>query len=318
MNIFGLRGTSRGAGTVVSALVAVSLGATVAPASSTASTASIATSLQGDSTGPSVTLVRTIRTTPLQGSSVSMRDHEGAAYVPRDNSLWLADDERRRLYEVNARTGALRRMVTAKMLAQAKRFRGTRTAGRARTRDLEGLAYDARTDRLYAFNGSDCAPSTASCWWPSRPSAILLTRVGGRLRPTSFQPLPPKTQVTGAAWHPGRGKLFVVTDSALRRYLYRRNNLGPALPLPSPKPVLGATFTYNGRAILVTHGDSASVSRLSWPGRSLRWTTGLSRVGIRDARGVVLVGRRLFVSDGYDDRRTGSPLSYAVFVLRLR
>ena len=45
-------------------------------------------------------LNRTIRTSPFIGSSVSMGDNEGSAFVPSDNSLWLADDNKDRIYKV--------------------------------------------------------------------------------------------------------------------------------------------------------------------------------------------------------------------------
>ncbi|MGH2679805.1 MAG: hypothetical protein ACRDG8_04885, partial [Actinomycetota bacterium] len=47
---------------------------------------------------PELQLLRTIRTSPFAGSSISMRDAEGSAFVPRDNSLWLADDNGRAVY----------------------------------------------------------------------------------------------------------------------------------------------------------------------------------------------------------------------------
>ena len=35
---------------------------------------------------------RLLRTHPFAGSTVSVKDNEGSAYVGRDNSLWLCDD----------------------------------------------------------------------------------------------------------------------------------------------------------------------------------------------------------------------------------
>ncbi len=312
MDLFSSRTASRAAVVALSVLVTLGTGAAASGAAAPGEAGQTAAA-----TGPSVTHLRTVRTTPFQGSRVSMKDLEAVVHVPRDNSLWLSDDEAGRLYEVNARTGALKRTVTARRLAAIARFRGEGTAGRARTRDLESLAYDAETDRLYVFNGSDCKPSTATCRWRSRPTVFRLTRVGGRLRPTSFQPLPPGTQTTGAVWRPGGRGMFVVNGSTMREYRYPRNTFGAALDLPGPYPVSGATFTRNGRALFVTHGESARVSRLSWPARTLRWSADLSPIGVRDARGVTRIGRRLFVSDGYDLRPARSRLRYAVFVLRL-
>lgn len=288
--------------------IAVSLGMVTATVPSAATESGVgATS--------TISLGRTIRTTPFKGSTVSMKDNEGTVYVARDNSLWLSDDEGQRLYELNATTGALKRMVTAKRLATVHRSGGSKTAGRARTRDLEGLAYDVRTDRLYAFVGSDCKPSTANCRWKSLPTAYRFTRKNGQLRPQSYQPLPRRTQIAAASWHPTSDTLYVGAEHVVRTYAYQRNTFGPPIDLPGPE-VLGMSFTGNGRALFVTHGNTR-LSRIAWQSKSLVWTVDLSKLGMRDARGVTQVRRRLFISDGFDHRAADSPLRYAVFVLKL-
>ncbi len=74
-------------------------------------------------------LVRLIRTTPFANTAVSMKDAEGSAYVPRDHSLWLADDYGRRIYEVNPSTGALKRVIGQKKLAIGTAARRWRQGG---------------------------------------------------------------------------------------------------------------------------------------------------------------------------------------------
>ena len=66
----------------------------------------------------------TIRTSPFTGSSVSMGDNEGSAFVPSDNSLWLADDGKKRIYEVDPATGALKRTIARSVFNDAPRFGG--------------------------------------------------------------------------------------------------------------------------------------------------------------------------------------------------
>jgi hypothetical protein len=56
---------------------------------------------------PHPTLARRIRTRPFANKNVWMRDSEGSAYVPRNRSIWLSDDNARAVYEVNAITGGL-------------------------------------------------------------------------------------------------------------------------------------------------------------------------------------------------------------------
>ena len=76
-------------------------GALAAPASALPNTSS-----------PKLQLNRTIKTNPFTGTSTKMKDGEGSAYVPADDSLWLAEDVGNQAYEVNRATGALKRVIT--------------------------------------------------------------------------------------------------------------------------------------------------------------------------------------------------------------
>ena len=105
---------------------------------------------------PELKLARTIRTSPFVGSSISMKDGEGSAYVPRDNSLWLADDNGRAVYEVNPTTGALKQKISGSSFEAAPKLGGGSQAGTNRDRDIEAMAYDEATDTLYAFSGPCC------------------------------------------------------------------------------------------------------------------------------------------------------------------
>ena len=69
---------------------------------------------------PVLTLTRTVRTTPYIGTSFSMRDGEGSAFVPNNSahpnidgtdSLWIAEDNGRAVWEINPTTGALKSSV---------------------------------------------------------------------------------------------------------------------------------------------------------------------------------------------------------------
>ena len=60
-------------------------------------------------THPDLELARTIVTNPFPGTTMKPSDAEGLAYVPSDNSIWLADDNGHRLFEIDATSGALKR-----------------------------------------------------------------------------------------------------------------------------------------------------------------------------------------------------------------
>jgi hypothetical protein len=112
---------------------------------------------------------RTIQTSPFVDTSVSMGDNEGSAFVASDNSLWLADDGKKKIYEVDAATGGLKRTIARSAFNDAPRFGGGPVAGTERTNDFESIAYDRANDVLYVFSGKCCTSSIL-------PTAFRLTR----------------------------------------------------------------------------------------------------------------------------------------------
>ena len=254
-----------------------------------------------------LTLERTIRTRPFRGSQVSLLDQEGSAYVPRDGSLWLADDDGRKLLEVNAATGALKRSIGPRTLERARAAGGRQRARAFRTQDLESLAYDRARDVLYAFSGPCC-----KSW--VRPAVFRLTRKAGRLRVRSFRALPVNSDNTASAWHRNTGRVFVGSSGTMRSYSYRHNRFGRAIEVPGLNRILGMDFNRTGKVLHVVH-DQTRLSRVRWRTRSLVGTRrNLAAHGVGDARAVVTSGRRLYVSDGDDSRADGDPLRLAVYV----
>lgn len=257
---------------------------------------------------PDLRLDHTMMTSPFVGSSVSMKDNEGTAYVPRDGSLWLADDNGRAVYEVNPSTGALKRTITRSALADVRQLGGGAVAGSDRSRDIEALAYDASSDVLYVFSGPCCTSTVL-------PTVFRLTRQDGTLRLDSYQPLANVSDFTGAAWNPGDGRVYVGAGRDLRSYSYQSNTVGAAFRVPDLTGILGLTFSADGTDLFVARTNRL-VSRVDWATRSLvaGWTFGLSAFGMIDTRAVELIGDQFWVSDGYDYRAAGDPLSHAVFV----
>ena len=258
---------------------------------------------------PVISLHHVVRTDPFAGSRRHTIDNEGSAYVARDHSLWVADDDGERLLEVSTRTGKLKRTINAKSLAGVRRMNGGRVAGGNRVGDLESLAYNPRSDKLFAFSGSCCSPS-------ARPTVFRLTRNGrGNLHLDSFQSLPAGSDFTASAWNPADRRLYLGADTQLWVYRYAANAVGPAVSVPGLSDVLGMTFTRDGRSLFVARSP-AVLSRIDWATLTLvpGWTFDLAPYGMVDARAVELVEGRLWVSDGYDLRPEGDPLSHAVFV----
>ena len=261
---------------------------------------------------PQIQLNHTLTTSPFAGSSVSMRDDEGSSYVPRDGSLWLADDDGRKIYEVNPVSGELKRTIGDNALTSTPQYGGGPVAGTWRDRDLESISYDATNDILYVFSGKCCTASVL-------PTVYRLTRdAAGVFQLDSYQPLPSGSDFTGSAWNPGDGSLYVGNGPDLRAYDYATNTVGATFQVPRLSRITGMTFSPSGADLYVTH-SLTKVSRINWATKTMvsGWSFDVSSFGVQDARAVEIVNDQLWVSDGYDFRSDGDPLSHAVFVFDL-
>lgn len=258
---------------------------------------------------PAPTLERVLRTSPFPGSTISASDHEGSAYVPRDGSVWLADDDGRSVYEVDAVTGALKGRVRGSQFANALRLNAGDRAGTERADDIQALAYDAVRDALYVFSGTCCADGLL-------PTAFRLTRSSGALVLDSFQPV--GIDVNAAAWNPADRKLYVGRVDELRSYAYESNTLGSALGVPGLNRIYGMDFTDDGADLFVARPPT-TISRVDWASKTLvpGWDLDLASFGLRDVRAVEVINEQLWVSDGDDFRAAADPLNHGLFVIGL-
>jgi PKD repeat protein len=278
--------------------VAVLGGAVAAPAVALPNTSS-----------PKLQLNRTIKTNPFTGTSTRMRDAEGSAYVPADDSLWLAEDVSNQAYEVNRAAGTLKRVITPSQFAAAPRLGGGSSAGTNRVQDLESMAYDRSTDTLYVFNGKCCTSSVL-------PTAFRLKRGGDqKFHVESYQPLPSGSDYTAAAVHPVDGKLYVGVNGTVRQYTYATNTIGSSFSISGVSGILGMSFSDDGADLLVA-STQTRLFRANWSTKALvpGWSFNLSSFGIGDSRAVELVNDQFLVFDGYDSRSSSDPLKYAVYV----
>jgi DNA-binding beta-propeller fold protein YncE len=250
---------------------------------------------------------RTIRTSPFTGTSVSMGDSEGSAFVPADNSLWLADDGKKRIYEVDPATGALKRIIARSNFNDAPKLGGGPVAGTERTNDFESMAYDHAHDVLYVFSGPCCNSSILA-------TAFRLTRQSGRFQVESYQPLPSGADYTGAAWSPTDGKTYVGKGRDIRSFDYASGTASASFRV-GVRGITGMDFSPDGGDLFVTL-NSERLVRVDWSTRTpvSGWTFDLTPSGIRDSRAVAEIGGQFFVSDGYDSRASGDPLRHAIFV----
>jgi PKD repeat protein len=256
---------------------------------------------------PQLTLDHLIRTSPFQGSSMTVRDNEGGAYVAGDDAMWMASDNDDALFEVDRTTGALRRKVAQADFVNAPRFGVGGSAGQARTEDLEALAYDANADVLYAFSGSTSATPTVF---------RLLRDANHRFQVDSWQPMP--SEWTGAGWRSADGSTYVANGSTIRTYTFATNTLGPAFSISGLSKIFGLDFDDATGDLLAVNG-SERLYRASMTTRTLLagWNgISLTGFGMLDTRAVEVIGEQLLVTDGADwsARPATDPMSHAVFV----
>ena len=257
---------------------------------------------------PVLALERTVSTRPFAGSRVSTTDHEGSAYVPRDRSLWLADDDGHAIYEIDPWTGALKRVIHGARLAKVQELGGGPRAGSSRIAEIQALAYDPTRDALYAYSGTCCPAAIYS-------TAFRLTRKDGVLKPDSFQALPLGLQVEGAAWNACDGRVYVSGHGSLWSHDYVTNRLGRGFGIAGITHPYGMDFSDDGKDLFVAQ-PYTRVTRVDWTTRTVLpgWDLNLAGLGPLDVRAVEVVGDRLWISDGSDKRPPADPLDHALFV----
>jgi DNA-binding beta-propeller fold protein YncE len=257
---------------------------------------------------PVLALEQTVVTRPFTGSGVSTTDNEGSAYVPQDNSLWLADDDGHAVYEIDLATGALKRTIHGDRFANVEELGGGPRAGQSRVAEIQALAYDPTRDTLYAYSGTCCPAAIYS-------TAFRLTRKDGVLVPDSFQALPLGLQVEGAAWNPCDGRVYVSGHGAMWDHDYATNTLGQGFGIAGITHPYGIDFSDDGKDLFVAQ-PYTRVTRVDWATRTVvpGWDLNLAGLGPQDIRAVEVIGDRLWVSDGSDKRVAGDPLDHALFV----
>lgn len=255
---------------------------------------------------PHLRRIGIIRTTPFAHTQISMGDGEGSAHVPRDHSLWLADDGTDAIFEVAPKTGKLKRVIGEQAFRSTRRFGGGPRAGPSRTDDFESMAYDEANDVLYVFSGQCCTGTI-------RPTVFRLTRRHGMLQVESWQPLGPTSDFTAAGWNSADHGLYVARGSDLQTYDYPHNVLGQPFQIANLTDILGLGFSRDGsKMYAVTNREM--LHAVDWQSRTIipEWSFDLTPFGVLDSRAVECIGGRFFVLDGAT-RNGDDRLEHAVF-----
>ncbi len=271
-------------------------------------------------------------------TGVNANDVEGLVSVPVNNSIWVADDNRDRMYEINATTGGLKSQILAnafqttatqvgsgQLCSDPAQLDPSITDGvgtpidtaafecLSRTDDFESLVYDPTADVLYLTSGGCCTGGLPT-GYPKHPTVWELTRSGSTFVPSRWQALPETEDPTAAGWRPGTG-MYYGKNNFVRTYDFATNALGSKITAPSylvgidfvdASSVFLTTATPNPSAGRTTATSDSTITKYTFSGSSFTavpgWTFPLKNTGVIDARDMALVGDTFYVSDGYDFR----------------
>ncbi|MEO6469259.1 MAG: esterase-like activity of phytase family protein [Acidimicrobiia bacterium] len=268
-------------------------------------------------------------------TGVNANDIEGLVSVPSNNSIWVADDNRDRIYEIDASTGGLKSQILANAFQTTATQVGTgqlcsdpaqldpgipSDTGAfeclSRTDDFESLAYDPTGDVLYVTSGGCCSAGLPA-GYQKHPTIWKLTRSGSTFVPSQWQALPETEDPTAAGWRPGAG-MYYGKNNFVRTYDFATNALGSKITAPSylvgvdfidATNVFITTATPNPSTGRTTATSDSTITKYTFSGSSFTavpgWTFPLKNTGMIDARDMTLINDTFYVSDGYDFR-TGS------------
>jgi len=294
---------------------------------------------------PKLTLSKLIPSRPWPTgtlTSVNANDVEGMVYVPTNNAIWVADDNRDRIFEIDATTGGLKSQITGAAFQTATQVGTNKLCSDpslldssiptdtgaleclSRTDDFESIVYDPGTtpgvnDVLYVTSGG-CCPGGLPAGYKDNPTVWKLTRTGGTFTPSQWQALPEGEDPTAAGWRPSGGSgasgFYYGKDNFYRSYDFATNGLGTMHSAPSY--LVGIDFTDASHVFITTStphpnqtgrttaSSDSIVKQYTFDGTSFTavpgWSFPLKNTGMIDARDLALVGDTFFVSDGYDFR----------------
>jgi len=270
---------------------------------SEARTVSTAFDLTASTQLGSLTLVST-----LCIESAAQRDAESLAYVPEDDTFWLADDDRPSLFAVARDSGAQQSRIDAASLLAALPDAGECHDGDGNPatscsyfNELETMAYDAATGQLFAINTVNHPALEPPV---DKPAIYRLHKdhCPGCFVFDSWQELP-KGFIYGAAVVVN-GSMYLGNGRRLHPYDYASNRVSTSPIYTSPSPIVEACFDGHWLWVLTEH----AIRKVDWASRVTRAVYALDPVRIQRPRGISVVDHTLYVLDGRPPHR--------IFVLR--
>ena len=199
-----------------------------------------------------------------------MGDNEGSAFVPSDHSLWLADDIKKRIYEVDPATGVLKRTIQRRAFINAPKLGGGRRRGRnARTTSRRSPTTGGKSalrllrSLLQFLDARDGLPTDASVG-AVQSRVVPASPHGRRLHSCRLEP-------------PPDGKIWVGKGLEIRSFRYATGTAGRPVQRHGVHGILGMDFSSDGADLFVTV-NSERLIRVDWSTRTVvsGWTFDLT------------------------------------------
>ncbi len=227
-------------------------------------------------------------------------DASSLTWVPADNVMWTADDNRNKLCGLDLRSGVCLNEVTAEDLISAfpdaatcDDGDGDPTTSCSYTNELEVVAYDDRSGFLYVFNTVNDPNSPVIV---DRPAVFRLRRGSCRacVEYDSWNRLPPDYTYRAAVAIDGRP--YISNGSDLHRYDYDSNSVTADPVLQTSGSTITGLSYWNGNLFVLDR--SRQLSEVDWSSLEPEASYDLSPIGIQSANGVEVVRDTIYVLEG--------------------
>src|SRR4029079_19589369 len=121
---------------------------------------------------------------------------------------------------------------------------------------------------------------------------------------------------SAAACGPACGKLYAADASSIRTYDFVSNSFGPSFSVSGLSTIYDVAFDpATGDMLAVSKAEKLFRVNMTTHAYTTGWNgLDLTKFGMKDTRGVEVIGEQVFVSDGYDYRSSSDPMNHAVFV----
>ena len=211
---------------------------------------------------------------------INLKDIEALTYIPGDNALWVADDDKKQIYKIDLNTQTTQRVID--------NFNSLK-----RGSDIKAVAYNNSTDTLYAFGRS------------SKSVFRLKRDNNGNFYIVDFK----KLGVSVYAAVVINNKLYISYYGLLREYNYRTNKISNNTLLTRPYLIYDLAYS-NGYLWLLT--QKGILEKIDFSTMNIVESFNMKSRGITDARGVEVIGDKLYIADGADG--ISGDLNHAIYI----